>query len=293
MNTLLRARMPGIILALAIALALSGCSAIKLGYNNLPNLAYWWMDGYVDFSDEQAPLARQELARLHGWHRQQELPRLVELLARMEQMAGADVTPQQACGLFAELRVRLEATAEQAEPAAAALASSLSPSQLAHLERKFRRNNEKYGRDWIAPPRQEQQDKFLARMLERAEAIYGRLDEPQRAALRRGIAGSIYEAPRILAERQRRQQDLLQVLQRVAEPGLPPQDARALLHGWVQRVQQSPDAGYRAWHEALVQEGCRTFAAVHQSTTSQQREQAARRLLAYQRDLRELAAQQR
>jgi hypothetical protein len=293
MNTLLRARMPGIILALALALALSGCSAIKLGYNNLPNLAYWWLDGYVDFSDDQAPRARQELASLHGWHRQQELPRLVELLARMEQMAGADVTPQQACGMFAELRARLEATAEQAAPAAAALASTLSPSQLVHLQRKFRSNNEKYSKDWIAPPRQEQQDKFFDRMLDRAEAIYGRLDEPQRAALRRGIAGSIHDAPRVLAERQRRQQDLLQVLQRLAEPGLPPQDARALLHGWLQRVQHSPDAAYHAWQEALVQEGCRTFAAVHQSTTSQQRSQAARRLAAYQRDLRELAAQQR
>ena len=44
--------------------------------------------------------------------------------------------------------------------------------------------------------------------------------------------------------------------------------------------------------DALIQEGCRTFTAVHQVTTPAQREQAARRLRAYQRDLQELAAQQ-
>ncbi|NNU44233.1 hypothetical protein [Ramlibacter montanisoli] len=80
-------RLPWIILALACSLALSACSAVKLGYNALPSLAYFWLDGYVDFSDEQAPRVRDEIANLHTWHRQQELPRVLELLARMEQLA--------------------------------------------------------------------------------------------------------------------------------------------------------------------------------------------------------------
>ena len=46
-------RLAGIIVALALALGLAACSAVRLGYANLPDLAYWWLDGYVDFSDEQ------------------------------------------------------------------------------------------------------------------------------------------------------------------------------------------------------------------------------------------------
>lgn len=42
-----------------------------------------------------------------------------------------------------------------------------------------------------------------------------------------------------------------------------------------------------------MQEGCRSFEAVHQSTTPAQRDQAVRRLRTYQRDLRDLAAQGR
>ena len=37
---------------------LTGCSALRLGYNNGPQLAWWWLDGYVDFSTEQTPAAK-------------------------------------------------------------------------------------------------------------------------------------------------------------------------------------------------------------------------------------------
>ncbi|MDB5911511.1 MAG: hypothetical protein JWP22_186, partial [Ramlibacter sp.] len=233
MKSSVTTRLGGIIVALAAAVGLCACSAVKLGYNNLPELAYWWLDGYLDFTDTQAPVARQELARVHAWHRQQELPRLDELLSRMEQLVAGTVTAQQACELVTEVRTRMAAVADQAEPGIAALALTVTPQQLRHLERKFRRNNEKFTKEWIAPSREEQQDKFLQQMVERAEMIYGRLDEPQRAAMRQGIAGSIYDAPRVLAERQRRQQELLQLLHRISESALPAADARTLLHGWL------------------------------------------------------------
>ena len=41
--------------------ALSGCSALRLGYANGPQLAWWWIDGYFDFSREQAPQVKQAL----------------------------------------------------------------------------------------------------------------------------------------------------------------------------------------------------------------------------------------
>ena len=44
-----RFRMVGIILALAATLALAGCSAVKLGYATLPELAHRWLDGFADF----------------------------------------------------------------------------------------------------------------------------------------------------------------------------------------------------------------------------------------------------
>jgi hypothetical protein len=280
----------GIILALALALGLSGCSAIKLGYNSLPELLYWWLDGYADFSDGQETQVRAELARLHAWHRQQELPQLAELLARMEKMAPGEIAPQQACAVVADVQARVKAAAEAVGPAAGVVVASFTEPQLRHMERKFRKSNDKFRREVADAAPADAQEKRYEQMLDRLESIYGRLGDPQRAVLRQGIAQSGYDAARILADRQRRQQDLLQTVRHVTRAKLPPDEARAQLQSWLERALHAPDAAYRTWQEGLVQEGCRIFSAVHQSTTSAQREQAVRRLRAYQRDLRDLSA---
>jgi hypothetical protein len=285
-------RLGRIIVALAVALVLAACSAVKLGYANLPNLAYWWLDGYVDFSDEQAPAVRDEIARLHAWHRQNELPRWLELLARMEQVAPGEVTAPQACAMLSEVQARLKAVADQAEPQVAALAATLTGRELRYLARQFRSKNEKYQQEWLRLPPAEQQEKRFKQTLERFENLYGRLEEPQRAVLRQRIAQSAFNAERTHAEWQRRQQDLLQILRRVAHRGTPEAEARTLLRGWYERIQKAPDPGYRAYQEALLQEGCTTLALLHRSTTPAQREEAVKKLRAYQRDLRELAGQQ-
>src|SRR5207245_8249679 len=71
-------RLARIIVLLTLVTGLAACSAIKLGYNTLGEVAYWWLDSYIDFTDAQAPLVRQDLARLHAWHRHEELPRFIQ-----------------------------------------------------------------------------------------------------------------------------------------------------------------------------------------------------------------------
>jgi hypothetical protein len=293
MKSLDPTRIGGIILALALCLALSACSAIKLGYNALPTLAYWWLDGYVDFSDEQNPRVRDELARLLAWHRQQELPHFLALLARMEQMATGEISAQQACAVASDVRERLHAVAERAEPGLTALAALLTGREIRHMARKFRRNNERFTQDWVKPARAEWQEKRFEKMLERTETIYGRLDEPQREVLRQRIAQSAYGPARVLGEMQRRQHDLLDVLRRLtAAGGVPEPEGRRLVRGWLADAENSPDPAHRAYQDTVLQEGCATFSLLHQSTTAAQREQAVRRLRAYQRDVRDLMAQQ-
>jgi hypothetical protein len=206
-------------------------------------------------------------------------------------MAPGDITPQQACSVVHDVQARMMAVARQAEPSAATLAASLTPRQLRHIARKFRSRNERFREEWIALKPEEQLEKRYEKMLDRAESVYGTLDAPQRAVLRQRLAATRWDPQHMLAAWQRRQQDLLQILTRIAQ-GLPPAEGGALLHGWFERLERPADPDYRAYQEALLQEGCATFAAVHQVTTAEQRAQAARRLRAWQRDLRELSAQQ-
>jgi hypothetical protein len=287
------ARIARIIPVLLLALGLSACSAIKLGYGTLPQVAYWWLDGFVDFDETQAGQVRQELGQLHDWHRRNELPRLAEVLARLERMAPGDVSAQQACQVVADVQARLTALADRAAPSVGAVATTFTPDQLRHLERKYRQRNAKFTREWIARSAAERHDKRYEMMLDRIEMFYGTLDAAQRAVLREAVERSIYDPERVLVEFRRRQQDTLQALRQASAPGTSPEQASALLRATMERVQVPADAAYRAWQQELIQEGCRTFAAVHQSTTAAQREHAVRRLRAYQRDLRELSSSQR
>ena len=291
--SLLKLNGPARIIGLALlCVVLTGCSAIKLGYNNIGELAYWWLDGYVDFSDEQDPRLRDDLARLHSWHRKHELPQLATVLRSMEEIAVADISEAQACAFVPLVRTRLNAVAERAEPAIVAMAVDLSPQQLAHIDRKFERSNNDFRKDWLRLDETAVREKRYELFLDRSESIYGRLDDAQRKALRAQFDQSAFDAKRIFAERRRRQQDLMQTLRKVTTPPIEIAQARGLMRGYLLRVQESPDLGYRSYEQALIQESCRTFSALHNGTTAAQRDAAVRRLRAYQRDLRELASQQ-
>lgn len=285
------ANLARIIGVLSLAVALSACSAIKLGYNTLPQVSTWWIDDYIDLNDEQEPRIREDLARLQQWHRREELPKIGALLQRAERMVGTEMSAQEICAVVPDVRARLLALAERAEPAAVTLALGLTPEQLAHLERKYQKNNREYRKDWIELSADDLRDKRYKQFLDRVEMVYGRLDEPQRETLRKQIERTAFSAETNLQERQRRQQDILQALRKIAGQPVSLADARATLHTLVHRGLQSPDRRFRAYQDSLIQEACRNLSAVHQSTTPQQRQSAVRRLRAYQRDLEELAAE--
>jgi hypothetical protein len=276
---------------LGMVVALSACSAIKLGYNTLPQVGAWWLDGYIDLSDEQEPRVREDIARLHQWHRRQELPKIADLLQQAERMAPGEITADEICAMVPPIRQRLLAVLEQAEPAAVTLALGLKPEQLAHLQHKYDKNNRDYRKDWVDLSTEELREKQFKQYLDRMETIYGRLDPAQRDLVRAQVDRSIFSGETNLRERQRRQQDILQALRKLAGQPISLSDARATIHEVVLHGLQSPDPRYRAYEDALVRQGCRYLATVHQSTTPQQRLSAVRRLRAYQRDLEELAAE--
>jgi len=281
------ARIIGVLLAAA---ALGACSAIKLAYNNLPTVSYWRLDAYLDFNGAQTPKVRDELEQLLAWHRQNELPRIASLLQEAQALAPGEVTPAQVCAMTDRIRERLLAVTERAEPAGTELALSLSESQLQQLERKYAKVNAEYRKGWLERTPAQVQEKRYDRALDRAEDFYGRLTDEQRDLLKQQAAQSVFDPQLTDAERRRRQQDALAVLRSFVAGKPSPAEARAALHDYIQRIAEPPPGPWRDQQQALLQEGCRNTAALHNSTTASQRAQAVRRLQAYQEDLRQLTA---
>lgn len=282
--------MARIIGLMSLALLLAACSTLKLGYGALPEVAYWWLERYVGFEGEQGRSVREDLHRLLAWHRGAELPRIAALLQRLEQQAAADTSAERVCAFEGELRERYLALRNQAEPLIAAHATTLTPAQLEQLERRYERNNRDYERDWLHRTPGEQLDQRLKQVRERAERFYGHLGERQLAALRQQLERSAFRPALFHAERLRRQQDTLAVLRQLAGQAVPPEQARAAVHGLLERFGHSPDPAWRAWQQAQAPETCGLVAALHNATTPEQRAHAVRRLGGWQRDLSELAA---
>lgn len=280
-----------IICLLSLAVALGGCSAIKLGYDSLATLGYWWLDGFFDFDDTQGTAVRDDLSRIHAWHRANELPLYGRLLQRLERLAPEDLTPAQVCGLEPDLRARAEALRARVEPALTAHALTLQPEQLDHLERKFQQRNRDYQKEWVRLSPDDLVDKRLQDFADRAEILYGRLGDEQLALLRQQLRTSRFSPAVVLAERRRRQQETLVLLRRFATRKVGIADARTAMHALVEGLMVPRDPAYVAYVDTMRQEACTFSATLHNAMRPSQREHAAKRLRGWQRDLADLSAQ--
>lgn len=270
---------------------LQGCSAVKLAYNQVPHLAYWQLNWYLDLSETQTEHVRSELGDLHQWHRDTMLPRHAELLQKVQQQLPAPISPTQACRAFDEARIQLDKVLAQAEPKLVTLALQLTDAQIRNLEKKQADSNADWKKEWLDPSPEQLREQRYKRHLSRAEMFYGTLEEPQKAVLRAALARSSFDPQRNYAERVRRQKDLLQVLQKVAQDRNNTEQARALLRGYMARFATSPDAAYQRYAQTQVEEGCETFSRMHNATTAGQRLKAVQSLKGYEQDFWLLAAQ--
>lgn len=268
---------------------LAGCSTIRLGYGQGTELAYWWLDGYVDFTETQTPLVREGLGAWFAWHRRTQLPDYAVLLERAGTELRADATPPQACRWFDDVRQRTDAAVERALPLLADLALTLTPAQLDTLQRQYRRKNDEFRDEFLQRDPKVRLRASVDRAVERFERIYGRLEAPQRAVIARQVAASPFDPERWMAEREARQREVLQVLRRVVDERPPRDQAMALLRPLAQRMQQSADDGYRAYSQRLQAYNCTFAAEVHNATTPGQRDAAARRVRGWAEDARVLA----
>lgn len=274
-------------LCLALLL-LSACSAVKVGYNQLPTLSYWWLDSYLDFDSSQTPLVRTELAALLAKHRQDELPLYAQTLVQLQAMAAAPVSAEQLCQVYTEFQPRLQFLLEQLEPPIAALAPGFKTKQLQTLARQLDKRSQKWHDEWFDGTPSERRELRVQQWVDRTETLYGRLHSAQLAVLRASVAASIFNPDLSWRETRRRHDDLLRTLRLIQAGGLSPAQTRAEVHGVLERSLSSPDPLYAAYLDKIKQENCQTLAQLHNSTSAAQKRHALERLKEYETDARTL-----
>jgi len=276
-------------LLLGVALALGGCSAVRLSYNNAPELMFWWLDGFADFDKAQSQRVRKDLATLARWHRQQELPLVAELLQSAEALANQpQPSAGQICALYASSVSRMEALVERALPTAAAVAPTLQASQIKSMAATYDKNNRKWREEWLTTDK-DSLSRRTQKIRERLEDFYGPLTPAQLRQLQSNLDSIGTDEPLHYREILRRQQEVLQTLTqlRQSDAGTAQTALTVLAKGYL----HSPDANYRAYKDQAVAQTCEAMADLHRTTTAQQRKNMVMALQGYAGDVRALMAQ--
>ena len=274
----------------ACVVLLAGCSALRLAYNQAPELAYWWLDGYLDIQERQAPMVRAALDEWFAWHRATQLPDYAAQLAQARAQVQADVTPDQVCRWWDTLRQRTATAFDHGVPALAEVVMTLDPKQVQHIERRYQKADEDFKADFLQATRDERLQSSVKRTVSRAETLYGRLDDGQREFVARTLAASPFDAQAWLAERQARQREIVQTLRMLIAERADAARVQAALRVFAAHAAQSPRAGYRDHYQRLSDYNCQFVAQLHNTTSAEQRRRAAERLKGWEDDLRALAA---
>jgi hypothetical protein len=273
---------------ISLALALGGCSAVRLGYNAAPDLMYLWLDSYLDFDNPQARRINAELKGLHRWHRSEELPLLADLLQGAQTLATQNPDGTRLCVLYDALRERSESLLRRSLPTAATLAPGLKPEQLSALAKAYEKSNRKMREEW-QDARAQGVEYRTRKSLERLEDLYGKLSPEQNRAFKEAMALTGFDEKRYFEEVQARQQAVLQTLERLR--GADVSNANSALAELAQRYYESANPAYRQYHEQMTINTCAAFAKLHAQTSAEQRKHMVRVLKGYENDVRALAAQ--
>ena len=276
-------------LTVLAAWLLSGCSAIKLGYEQGPALSYWWLDAHLDFNSSQSPQVREALDRLQRWHRQRELPLYADLLARAATLAEGPIDAEQVCQIERDALQRIDALQRESIRAFSPVAAQIDARQIRHLSTHLEQKNARWEDEWMQGSASARLQRRLDKLVDRHTDFYGSLSAAQTRLLRRQLEQSLWSPEWGRQERLRQQRDLLGTLMRIEQENLSAKSTEtALLGVWERWLAPPAEADRQRW-QAWLEQGCKNLAELHNSTSPEQRQRAARRLRAYEKDLRELA----
>lgn len=290
---------------MGLTLLVASCSAIKLGYENLPRLVQWQVDRFLSLDDDQEAMVNRHAQALQRWHRQNLLPVYADFLHQVEEEVRNPVTAGQVAGWRQNVVTAWTPLADRLAPAVAEVALTLRPEQIEHLRNAMEKANEKAAREYRpADPAKRLQARYR-RLLDRAESMLGEVNDAQRGAMQQSAVAMSATEDAWWQARLMRQQAILTLLANISteKPDVDEASRRTwpVLAGLFSHYDQTatPASGH-AWTAeqlALRRQVQAASAAGDELTvrllalsTPEQRRHAARRLDGYRQDFNLLAA---
>ena len=273
------------------ACLLAGCSAIRLGYANGDTVMYWWLNSYVDFTNEQKSWVKADIDDFMRWHRKTQLNDYAQWLTQLQQRVQQPVTPEEVMGDYAATKKRIMLVADKALPELTKLAMDLQPEQIAHLEKKFASNNEDYRKEYLRGSLEDRQLFRFKKVMKQAEYWYGDFNREQEAQIRAASDARPLNNELWAAERKLRQQELLHILKKIQKEHPPREAVSAMLRKYIERsFDNFSYAENKEFFDNTRSSASNMVAVIANVATPAQRTHAVKRLQAWIDDCKTLAA---
>lgn len=172
-----------IVLTILLLVSVTGCSS-KFAYNNLDWLVYWYVDDYIEFSDQQEEQFDAKLANWLDWHRKEELNQYVAHLERVKAKAlGEPMSPEDIAQEFDNARQHWERVRNKLSPELAQMAPSLTDDQVVYLFAALEKENRKEEEEREERSEEERLERRTDSIIDQVEDMIGKLIDDQKAII--------------------------------------------------------------------------------------------------------------
>jgi hypothetical protein len=275
---------------IALIGALTACSSLRLAYNNGDTLLYWWLDGYVDLNSDQKGWVKNDIDKLFQWHRKTQLEDYIQILQTGQRQLAGNPTAADLAGDFDEIKKRTQRLLLQAKPELADLARSLQPDQIETLDKKFASNIDDFRKKNMKGNAEAQQKFRYKKSMEQFELWFGKFTTEQEVQIRKASDARPLDNELWLAERQRRQRAILNLVRKVQQEKLGKEPTMALIDTLVKdSFNRLDSAEHKAFFDASEKGTIDLILTVIRVATPQQKAHAQQRMQGWIGDFQSLA----
>ena len=169
----------GLLAALAAGTVLSGCTALRLAYDNADTYLQWRAASYFDLRGEAGDELEERIDAFFDWHRAKALPHYARISEEAAKRLGDGLSPDDLVWGYDALMVQARDSLRTAATQIAPMLDRMNAEQIGHFERRLAEDNRKFARENLKGSEAERRVRRARQMKDRLEEWVGRLTQAQ------------------------------------------------------------------------------------------------------------------
>jgi hypothetical protein len=276
---------------IVLMVTVAGCSSIRFTYNHGDTLLYWWLNNYLDLDSDQSGWVKKDIDNLFQWHRKTQLKDYVQLLQNGQRQLAGNLSQADLLADYHDIKSRTELLAYKALPELADLARTIRPEQIAQMEKKFAKNNDDYRKKFMKGDQEQQQKARFKKSMEQFDLWFGNFTSEQEAVLRKASDARVLDNEVWMAERMRRQKQIVTALRKIQQEKLSKDATVSVLHNLIKEVFARFEAPERkAFFDTYTDQTIQMILTAVKIATPAQKAHAQKRMQGWIEDFTVLAA---